>query len=45
MKKTVVESKNNPQLALALEHLVNEWSKNKEQIQNIHDKLEKVKPE
>lgn len=45
MKKTVVESKNNPQLALALEHLVNEWSKNKEQIQNIHDQLEKVKPE
>lgn len=45
MKKTIVESKNNPQLALALEHLVNEWSKNKEQIQNIHDQLEKVKPE
>ena len=45
MKKTVLESKNNPQLALALEHLVKEWDKNKEQIQNIHDKLEKVKPE
>lgn len=45
MKKTVVESKNNPQLVLALEHLVTEWSKNKEQIQNIHDKLENVKPE
>ena len=44
MKKTVVESKNNPQLALALEHLVAEWSKNKELIHNIHDKLEDVKP-
>lgn len=45
MKKTVVESKNNPQLALALEHLVTEWSKYKELIQNIHEKLENVKPE
>ena len=45
MKKTVVESKNNPQLVLALEHLVAEWSKNKARIQSIHDSLEKVKPE
>ena len=45
MKKTVVESKNNPQLVLALEHLVKEWSKNKTLIQNIHEKLETVKPE
>ena len=45
MKKTVVESKNNPQLALALEHLVGEWSKNRELIHNIHDILENVKPE
>ena len=45
MKKTVVESKNNPQLVLALEHLVKEWSKNKALIQDIHEKLETVKPE
>lgn len=45
MKKTVVESKNNPQLVLALEHLVKEWSKNKALIQDIHEKLEAVKPE
>ena len=45
MKKTVVESKNNPQLVLALEHLVKEWSKNKALIQDIHDQLETVKPE
>lgn len=45
MKKTVVESKNNPQLVLALEHLVKEWSKNKVQLQSIHEKLETVKPE
>ncbi len=45
MKKTVVESKNNPQLVLALEHLVKEWSKNKTSIQEIHEKLETVKPE
>lgn len=45
MKKTVVESKNNPQLVLALEHLVKEWSKNKTSIQGIHEKLETVKPE
>lgn len=45
MKKTVVESKNNPQLVLALEHLVKEWSKNKTLIQNVHEKLETVKPE
>ena len=45
MKKTVVESKNNPQLVLALEHLVKEWSKNKALIQDIHEELETVKPE
>ncbi len=45
MKKTVVESKNNPQLVLALQHLVEEWSKNKILIQCIHEKLESVKPE
>lgn len=45
MKKTVVESKQNPQLVMALEHLVTEWSKNKVQIKDVHDKLENVKPE
>lgn len=44
MKKTVVESKNNPQLVLALEHLVDEWSKNNIRIQAIRDKMETVKP-
>ena len=45
MKKTVVESKQNPQLVMALEHLVTEWSKNKVLIKDVHDKLENVKPE
>lgn len=45
MKKTVVESKKNPQLVMALEHLVTEWSKNKVLIKDVHDKLENVKPE
>lgn len=45
MKKTVVESKKNPQLIMALEHLVTEWSKNKVLIKDVHDKLENVKPE
>lgn len=45
MKKTVVESKQNPQLVMALEHLVTEWSKNKVLIKDMHDKLENVKPE
>ena len=45
MKNTVVESKKNPQLVMALEHLVTEWSKNKVLIKDVHDKLENVKPE
>lgn len=45
MKKTVVESKKNPQLVMALEHLVTEWSKNKVLIKDVHDKVENVKPE
>lgn len=45
MKKTVVESKKNPQLVMALEHLITEWSKNKVLIKDVHDKLENVKPE
>lgn len=45
MKKTVVDSKNNPQMVAALEHLVAEWSKKKALIQSVHDSLEKVKPE
>ena len=45
MKKTVVQSKKNPQLVMALEHLVTEWSKNKVLIKDVHDKLENVKPE
>ena len=45
MKKTVVESKQNPQLPAALEHLVKQWSENKTIIRSIHDKLETLKPE
>ena len=44
MKKTVLETKQNPQIVLALEHLLKEWSKNKETINGIHEKLETVKP-
>lgn len=43
MKKTVVESKQNPQLSAALEHLVKQWSNNKILIKSIHDKLETLK--
>lgn len=45
MKKTVIDSKQNPHLLSALEHLVKEWSENKNQIMSIHDKLETLKPE
>lgn len=44
MKKTVLESKQNPQLLAAVEHLIKEWSENKELIHSIHNKLESVKP-
>lgn len=44
MKKTLAEAKKNPQMAMALGHLVTEWSKNKEQLQVIHDTLESIKP-
>ena len=44
MKKTVIESKQNPQLLAAMEHLVNEWNSNKETIQSVHNALESVKP-
>lgn len=44
MKKTLAEAKKNPQVALALDHLVKEWSKNKEQLQAIHEKLESIRP-
>ena len=44
MRKTVLETKQNPQIVLALEHLIKEWSKNKETINGIHKKLETVKP-
>lgn len=44
MKKTITESKSDPQLTLALGHLVAEWSKNKVKIQEIYKELENVKP-
>lgn len=44
MKKTVLESKQNPQLLAAMDHLVKEWNENKESIHLIHNKLESVKP-
>lgn len=43
MRKTILESKQNPQLLAAVEHLLKEWSKNKELIHLIHNKLETVK--
>lgn len=45
MDKTISEAKKNPQLVLALEHLVHEWSKNKIAIQEMRQKLESVNPE
>lgn len=44
MKKTVLDAKQNPQIVLALEHLIKEWTKNKEIINKIHEQLETVKP-
>ena len=45
MRKTVLEAKQNPQLIMALEHLITEWSKKKATINELHNKLETVKPD
>lgn len=45
MRKTVLETKQNPQLIMALEHLITEWSKKKATINELHNKLEIVKPD
>lgn len=44
MAKTVEESKQDPNIIMAIQQLLTEWNKNKESINMIHDKLEAVKP-
>lgn len=42
MKKTLTESRQNPQLIPALEQMLTEWQANKQSLQNIKQKLETI---
>ena len=44
MKKTVLESKQNPQLLAATEFMIKEWGENKGLIHSAHEKLDTIKP-